>query len=68
MPIRTRQPEAMDTMTLHHVAVPRLGGADGGDPSASAEVLLSSGALLRLAPVPAPARALALDASRVVRA
>ncbi len=68
MPIRTRQPEALDTLTSYPVAVPRDGGADGGDPSVRTGVLLSSDARLGLAPVPAPARALALDASRVVRA
>ncbi len=68
MPIRTRQPEATDTLTTHPVDVVRLGGAADGMLVQGTGDLLPSGALFRSAPVPAPARALALDALRVIRA
>jgi hypothetical protein len=53
---------------LHPVAERRPGGAEDGMPNASLEALLPSGALRAPDPVPAPARALALDALRVARA
>ena len=67
MPIRTRQPETIDQLTSHHVPVPRLGGAEGGISATSPGVLLSPVAPTLPAPVPAPARSLALDALRIAR-
>ena len=67
MPIRTRQPETFDQPTSHLVTVPRPGGADGGIPVPSPGALLSPGAPALPASVPAPGRALALDALRVAR-
>ncbi|HEX2469037.1 MAG TPA: hypothetical protein VHK05_00485 [Candidatus Limnocylindrales bacterium] len=68
MPVRDRQPEPVDPVTLHPVVLVRPGGVEDGSAATSPGVLLSPGALLPPAPVPAPARALALDALRVVRA
>ena len=68
MPIRTRQPETTESVTSHPVADPRFGDAEVGMQSPSTEELLPLRALLASAPVPAPARALALDAIRVARA
>jgi hypothetical protein len=68
MPIQERQPEPIDPMTLHPVEVVRSGGIEDGIAVTRPGVLLSPGALFPPAPVPAPARALALDALRVVRA
>lgn len=67
MPIRTRQPETIDHLTLHLVPVPRPGGAEGGISVTSPGVLLSPVAHSLPASVPAPARALALDALRIAR-
>lgn len=67
MPTRTRQPEIIDQLTSHRVQVPRPGGAEGGSSGSSPGVLLSPAAPTLPAPVPAPARALALDALRVAR-
>lgn len=68
MPIRHRQPETIEPLTSHPVAVPRPGSAGIGRPTTSPEELLPSAALRAPAPVPAPARALALDALQVIRA
>ncbi|HEY7702161.1 MAG TPA: hypothetical protein VIB02_07575 [Candidatus Limnocylindrales bacterium] len=66
MPIRQRQPETIDLMTSHRVAGPRPGDADGGM-AWDDGVLLSPRTPALPAPVPAPARALALDALRIAR-
>ena len=66
MPIRQRQPEAIDLVTMHPVEAMRPGGLEGGMHALSPGVLLSPGTPTQ-APVPAPARALALDALRVTR-
>ena len=68
MPIRQRQPEAVDLVTMHPVEATRPGGVNDGIPAMGPGALLSPGALFPPAPVPAPARALALDALRVTRA
>jgi hypothetical protein len=68
MPILTRQPEATDTTTMHLAAVPRRGGSSIGDAPPPPRELLPVGGSLPVAPVPAPARALALDALRISRA
>ena len=68
MPIRQRQPEAIDLVTMHPVEVMRPGGVHDGISATSPGALLSPGALFPPAPVPAPARELALDALRVIRA
>jgi hypothetical protein len=67
MPIRQRQPETIDLVTMHPVEAMRPGGAADGIPATSPGALLSPGAPFPPAPVPAPARALALDALRVTR-
>ena len=67
MPIRPRQPETIDRVTPHRVPVARPGGADDGISVTSPGVLLSPVAPTLLASVPAPARALALDALRIAR-
>jgi hypothetical protein len=67
MPTRNRQPETIDQLTSHRVPVPRPGGAAGGSSVTSPGALLSLTAPTLPAPVPAPARALALDALRVAR-
>jgi hypothetical protein len=66
MPIRTRQPETNDHLTSHRARVPRRAAVDG-ILATSPGVLLPPAAPLRSAPMPAPARALALDALRIVR-
>lgn len=68
MPIQERQPEPIDPVTLHPAEVVRSGGFEDGIAATSPGILLSPGALFPPAPVPAPARALALDALRVARA
>jgi hypothetical protein len=68
MPAQDRQPEPIDPVTLHPVEVVRSGGIEDGIAATSPGVLLSPGALFPPASVPAPARALALDALRVIRA
>ena len=55
-------------MTSHPVTDPRPGDVSLGMQSPSTEELLPLRALLAQAPVPAPARALALDAMRISRA
>jgi hypothetical protein len=67
MPILTRQPEATDTMATHRASVPRRGGASIGSTVSPSRDLLPSGGVLAPGPVPAPARALALDALRLLR-
>jgi hypothetical protein len=68
MPIRTRPPEATGSVVSHPIADRRLGDGEVGMKDPSTEELLPSRALRVPAPVPAPARALALDAMRVSRA
>jgi hypothetical protein len=67
MPTRQRQPETIDHLTPHRVPVARPGSADGGISAMGPGVLLSPAAPSLPASVPAPARALALDALRVTR-
>jgi len=68
MPIATRKPEATDDPAMHLAGPERLGGAAVGSSSCPPPVdLLRSGGSLVPAPVPAPARALALDALRLLR-
>ena len=68
MPIVTRQPEATDAPARHLASVERLGGATSGSSSSTPPAdLLPSGGSLVPAPVPAPSRALALDALRLLR-
>ena len=67
MPIMTRQPEATDTTAMHLAPVPRRGGDHVGSTDASSRDLLTAGGPLVPAPVPAPARVLALDALRLLR-
>ena len=68
MPIATRQPEATDQPATHLAAAERLGGTAVGSSSLPPPVgLLPSGGSLVTAPVPAPSRALALDALRLLR-
>jgi hypothetical protein len=66
MPIRPRQPGATDPLMSHDITGLRPGGPAGGI-STRPGVLLSPGAPFLPAPVPAPARALALDAGRLAR-
>lgn len=66
MPIHDRQPATIDQMT-NHVPVPRPGGAEDGIVATQPGVLLSPGTHVLTAPVPAPGRALALDALRLTR-
>ena len=68
MPLRDLQPEPIDPVMSHPVEVVRSGGFEDGIAATSPGILLSPGALCPPAPVPAPARALALDALRVIRA
>jgi hypothetical protein len=68
MPLQDRQPEPIDPVSLHPVEVARPGGVEAGTVATSPWVLLTPGALRPPAPVPAPARALALDALRLIRA
>jgi hypothetical protein len=67
MPIGDRQPEITDTATAHPVEFVRHGGIAGGMNAQGPGVLLSPGTPTLHASVPAPARALALDALRVTR-
>ncbi len=67
MPIMTRQPEATDSAVTHLVHVQRRGGDHVGDPASPSRDLLPGGGPHVPAPVPAPARALALDALRLLR-
>ena len=67
MPIRERQPESDDHATSHPVQVRRPGELEGGMYAPSPGVLLSPGTPTLQAPVPAPARALALDALLLIR-
>jgi hypothetical protein len=68
MPLQDRQPEPIDPVSLHPVEVVRRGGIEDGIAATSPGALLSPGALFPSAPVPTPARALASDALRVIRA
>jgi len=67
MPIRSRQPETIDHLTSPSVPVAHPGVAEGGISVTSPGVLLSPVAPTLPASMPAPARALALDALRIVR-
>lgn len=67
MPILTRQPGAMDPEVMHLSSGQRPGGSSIGSASRSSRDLLPVGGSLVPAPVPAPARALALDALRLLR-
>jgi hypothetical protein len=67
MPILTRQPEATDTTAMHLASVQRPGGTSIGSTAAPAGDLLPTGGSLVPAPAPTPARALALDALRLLR-
>ena len=67
MPIMTRQPEATDTTATHLAPVPRRGGDQVRSTGASSRDLRSAGGPHVQVPVPAPARALALDALRLLR-
>ena len=67
MPILTRQPGAMDPEAMHLSSGQRRGGSSIGSSSRSSRDLLPVGGSLVPAPVPAPARALALDALRLLR-
>jgi hypothetical protein len=67
MPIQDRQPETDGYLTSHPVKVTRPGGIEDGMYAPSPSVLLSPGTPTLQAPVPAPARALALDALRLIR-
>ena len=67
MPIMTRQPEATDPSAMHLASVQRRGGEPIGSTDASSRDLLPAGGPHVPAPVPAPARALALDGLRLLR-
>jgi len=67
MPIMTGQPEATDTTAMHLADVQRRGGSPVGTIAPPSRVLLPDGGVLAPAPVPAPARALAPDALRLLR-
>jgi hypothetical protein len=67
MPILTRQPEATDTTVMHLASVQRPGGTSIGSTAAPSGDLLPTGGSLVPAPAPTPARALALDALRLLR-
>jgi hypothetical protein len=66
MAIREAQPETDDHPTAQPVEVRRPGGIEDGMHALSPGVLLSPGTPTLQAPVPAPARALALDALRLI--
>jgi hypothetical protein len=67
MPIDTRPPQAEPAATVHPVAAPRPGGgASSGDDRSPSRDLLPLGGFLVPAPAPAPDRALALDALRLL--
>ena len=71
MPIATRPPEADAggvTVTAHPVVGSRLGGASRGIAAPPSGDLLPSDGPPARDPAPAPARALALDALRLLRA
>lgn len=67
MPIGDRQPETIVQLTAHPAASERRGGIDSGIDRDAPGVRRSSGAPNLDASLPAPARALALDALRVNR-
>jgi len=67
MPIGDRQPETTDAAAAHPAGHVRHGAIDGGMNAQGPGVLLSPSAPTLQASVPAPARALALDALRVSR-
>lgn len=66
MPTWIRRPETNGHLTTHPVDAERLGGQAGINETVPWDLLPGDASLP--APVPAPARALALDALRVVRA
>jgi hypothetical protein len=68
MPLQDREPEPIDLESLHAGEVVRPGGIEDGIAATKPGILLSPRALTSPAPVSAPARALALDALRVIRA
>jgi hypothetical protein len=67
MPITPRQPEATDTTAMHLADVQRRGGSPVGSITPPCRELLPDDGALAPAPVPAPTRALALDALRLLR-
>jgi hypothetical protein len=67
MPIMTRPPEATDITATHPATVQRHGGDPIGSKDPPSRDLLPADGSLVPAPVPAPARALALDALRLLR-
>src|SRR5688572_19600224 len=67
MPILTRQPEATDTTATHLAEIQRRGSGPVGSITPPSRVLLPDGGVSAPAPVLAPARALALDALRLLR-
>jgi hypothetical protein len=67
MPIMTRPPEATDDTAMHLAPVPRRGGSSVGMADPPSGDLLPADGSQGPAPVPAPARALALDALRLLR-
>ncbi len=68
MPTKIRQPETDGHLTTHPVAPERRGEDPDGMPPLGSGDLLSLGIRVLPAPVPAPDRALALDALRLSRA
>ena len=67
MPIMTRQPEATDSTVTHLADIQRHGGRPVGSITPPSRVLLPDDGVPAPAPVLAPARALALDALRLLR-
>jgi hypothetical protein len=67
MPILTRQPEATHPTATHLADIQRRGGRPVGSITPPPRVLLPDGGVPGPAPVLAPARALALDALRLLR-
>ena len=67
MPSLTRQSEADDAPAMYVAPVERFGGVTVGSALRPPADLLPSGGFLAPAPVPAPPRALALDALRLLR-
>ena len=67
MPILTRPPEATDAPAMHLAAAQRHGGSSIGTQGRPSRDLLPVDGLQAPAPVPAPARALTLDALRLLR-
>ena len=67
MPTMTRQSEATDSIAMHRAPVPRRGDEGVGSTELPSRDLLPAGGPDVPASVPAPARALALDALRLLR-